>query len=166
MFEPQHFLFLKEESIDIRAGNSVRNHNCYIHRIHIHNGGLKTSDRGWTVLNVLKALMQNCKMANATQILQLLFSLKMTSQELLRKTQTCKSLYLQKLVQPRLGGFGAIMNTVYCIQTSGNNINCIIYHGNICDASKTALISPTKLVPFEVKPWNACRFVFSLFFPN
>ena len=28
--------------------------------------GLKTSDRGWTVMNVLKALMQNCKMANAT----------------------------------------------------------------------------------------------------
>ena len=29
-------------------------------------GGLKTSDRGWTVMNVLKALMQSCKMANAT----------------------------------------------------------------------------------------------------
>ena len=66
MFEPQHFLFSKEESIDVRAGNSVGNHNCYIHRIHIHNGGLKTSDRGWTVLNLLKALIQNCKMANAT----------------------------------------------------------------------------------------------------
>ena len=26
---------------------------------------LKTSDRGWTVVNVLKALIQNCKMANA-----------------------------------------------------------------------------------------------------
>ena len=45
----------------------------------------------WTVMNVLKALIQNCKMANATSILHLLFALKMKSQELLRKTQTCKT---------------------------------------------------------------------------
>ena len=36
-------------------------------RIHrIHNGGLKTSDRGWTGTSVLMALIQNCKMANAS----------------------------------------------------------------------------------------------------
>ena len=27
---------------------------------------LKTSDQGWTVMNILKALIQNCKMLNAT----------------------------------------------------------------------------------------------------
>ena len=31
----------------------------------------------------------------------------------------------------------------------------IIDHGNVCDASKTALIGPTKQRQLEVKPWNA-----------
>ena len=39
-------------------------------------------------------------------------------------------------------------NSLHCIQTSGNNIDCIIDHGNVCDASKTALIGPTKRGPF------------------
>ena len=38
--------------------------NNGIHRMH--NGGLKTSDRGWTGTSVLMALMQNCKMANGS----------------------------------------------------------------------------------------------------
>ena len=37
---------------------------CTIHRIH--NGALKTSDRGWIGMSVLMALMQNCKMASAS----------------------------------------------------------------------------------------------------
>ena len=54
----------------------------------------------------LKALTQNFKMVHAIlQILHLLFSLKMTSQELLRKTQTFKT-QKKKPVQPLLGGFG------------------------------------------------------------
>ena len=35
-----------------------------IHRIH--SGGLKTSDRGWTGMSILMALIQNCRMANAS----------------------------------------------------------------------------------------------------
>ena len=38
--------------------------NVSIYRIH--NGGLKTLERGWTAMSILKALMQNCKMANGT----------------------------------------------------------------------------------------------------
>ena len=49
------------------------------------------------------------------QILRLLFSLKMISQDCcFRKTQTRKT--LKKPVQPRLGGLGAIMNAVYTFQ--------------------------------------------------
>ena len=37
---------------------------CFIHCIH--NGRLKMSDRRWTEMSILMALMQNCKMVNTS----------------------------------------------------------------------------------------------------
>ena len=94
-----------------RIHNGAQNH-----QVEPSPGGLKTSDRDWTVMNVLKALIQNCKMANALQILHLLFSLKMTSRSCLERRKLAK----HKRRSPsslNLVVLGAIMNTV-CVDIS------------------------------------------------
>ena len=97
-------------------------------------------------MNALKALIQNRKMANATSILHLLFSLKMTSQELLRKTQTCKT---KKPVQPRLGGFGR-----HCEYGVLSFCKLALQNASVHELTATGQYSPMSAEQYKVTEMN------------